>query len=90
MIYKLDKDEIWEYLIKFNKTQYGKTMFAVCYSLPMLLCLNIIVSIILDFVYPDNGFVFASSLLAFVTLVSFLVGSYAYYKEFRIYVNKKN
>ena len=90
MIYKLDKDEIWDYLKKFNKTQYGKTIFLVCYSLPILLFLNIIVTVILDLVYPESGFIFASSLLAFITLVSFLIGSYAYYKEFRIFVNKKN
>jgi len=90
MIYKLDKDDIWRYLIKFGKTQYGKTIFFICYSLPFVLFLNMIITLILDLVYPNEGFIFIASIIAFVALLTFSVGSYAFYKEFRIFVNKKN
>lgn len=88
MIYKIDKDEMWKYLLKFNKTEYGKTIFIICYSLPTILFAFMVASLILDFKYPGSGFIFWASLIALLDLISFLIGSYAFYKEFRIFVNK--
>ncbi len=88
MIYKLDKDDVWKYLLKFNKTEYGKTMFIICYSLSFILFIFMIATLILDFKYPGEGFILWSSLLALLDLISFVVGSYGFYKEFRIFVNK--
>lgn len=88
MIYKLDKDDVWKYLLKFNKTEYGKTMFIICYSLSFILFIFMIATLILDFKYPGEGLILWSSLLALLDLISFVIGSYGFYKEFRIFVNK--
>ena len=85
MIYKLDRNGIKKELISFGKTEYGKTMFVICYSLFLILLLTIIISFIFKVLCAE---LFIA--LVFLCLISFLVGSYSYYKEIRIFVNSKN
>ena len=88
MIYKLDKDDVWKYLVKFSKTEYGKIMFLICYSIPIILFIMLLYTLIMEFLYPGCDFIIIAAFIALFDLISFCIGSYSFYKEFRIYVNK--
>ncbi|MBR4178682.1 MAG: hypothetical protein IKR57_04985 [Bacilli bacterium] len=85
MIYDLDKKKFSEKLIEFNKTYYGKCIFVICYSLFIILFLTVII----NFLFKLSSIELMFKLLI-LCLISFVVGSYGFYKELRIFVNKKD
>ena len=88
MIYKMNNKEIRKLLIEFGSTTYGKTMFLMCYACFFIIFANMIISL---FVYFNSKSFFTGSYVivsAFISVISFTIGSYAYYKELRIYANK--
>lgn len=84
MIYNLDSKGIKKELYEFHKSEYGKTIFVICYSLFFLLFSATIVCLIGKFLCFEY-FIF----LSLSCLISFLIGSYNFYKELRIFVNRK-
>ena len=83
MIYKLNMTEMRNMLKEFGKTLYGKTIFVICYSTFIILFLFLFISIIFNLLSFENYLI-----VSFICLISFLIGSYGYYKELRIFVNK--
>lgn len=83
MIYKLNMTEMRNMLKEFGKTLYGKTIFVICYSTFIILLIFLLISIIFNLLCFENYLI-----VSFICLISFLIGSYGYYKELRIFVNK--
>lgn len=83
MIYKLNMTEMRNMLKEFGKTLYGKTIFVICYSTFIILLVFLFISIIFNLLSFENYLI-----VSFICLISFLIGSYGYYKELRIFVNK--
>ena len=81
MIYNMNQKELKRLLIDFSKTRYGKSMFIICYAVFFLLFLTIIILCFL------KQFLLVG-MLSLLCLISFCIGSYAYYKELRIFVDK--
>ena len=84
MIYNLDKNKFKEKLIEFNKTYYGKCIFVICYSFFIVMLLLIILNCFIEMFSDEWLF-----MISMICLISFLVGSYGFYKELRIFVSKK-
>ncbi len=84
MIYKMNYKDIKRQMYEFHKTIYGKTMFVICYSLFFWLFVFCIFSLIFDLLSFEYFIV-----LIMICLISFLIGSYCFYKELRIFVNNK-
>ena len=84
-IYKLNKKELSELLIRFSKTHYGKIQFVLSYS---LFCILFIVLLIVLFIYFKTKsyyliiFLFVHSLITFIT---FIQGSRHFYNEIRYF-----
>ena len=84
-IYKLNKKELGELLIRFSKTHYGKIQFVLSYS---LFCILFIVLLITLFIYFKTKsyyliiFLFVHSLITFIT---FIQGSRHFYNEIRYF-----
>ena len=89
MIYSKNYKELKKELINFNKTAYGKTIFLICYA-PCVFCLFILVIVGMQFFqYREILCSILLILFLFITLIVFSIGSYAFYKELRLFVNKK-
>ena len=88
MIYDKSYKELKNYLWKFNKTTYGKTIFLICYA-PFLICLIIaIIFFIFYLKYMDLGYLITLIVILAICLFSFCIGSYGFYKELRKFVAK--
>ena len=89
MIYKMDSKEIKKLLIEFNETVYGKTMFLMCYATFFIIFAGLLFSFIIYL--RTKSFIISSFIIgsAFLSIISFTIGSYAYYKELRIYARSK-
>lgn len=87
MIYKLNNNELKKEMIEFNKTIYGKCMFLICYSVFFVLFIGLIFSLIMVFInFKIINLLF---ILPILCLISFVIGSYIFYKELRIYIESK-
>lgn len=90
-IYKFSKEELWTALKKFANTEYGKIQFVLSYCIPFTLFFIMIILLVMLLLVSGiyNNFISILVVIdAFVTLVSFVVGSMHYYKELRFFVNK--
>ena len=85
MIYKYEGRDFKKLMNEFHRTRYGKTMFVICYALFFLLFVGIIFSFIMKLLDFEHLLY-----LILGCLISFLVGSYWFYKELRIFVNYKS
>lgn len=88
MIYKLQYKDIRKKLMEFNKTVYGKSVFVICYSPFVLFFVTSILGLYLTLTYHIHPMICILPFLFLATFLSFCIGSYAFYKEFRIFVNK--
>jgi hypothetical protein len=88
-IYDLNLKEFRKLLRDFGRTLYGKTVFFIAYFVPGLLFLAAIGFVICGFINPSDKMVYAifGSIIGFV--VTFLVGNMYYYKELRIFAEKR-
>ena len=87
MIYKLDNKQFREKLREFGKTVYGKCIFLSCY-LPFLF--GFIITIIFFLYFNKFNCLWAPPFLISLvfTILSFSIGSYCYYRELRVFINK--
>ena len=84
-IYKLNKKELGELLIRFSKTHYGKIQFVLSYSLFVILFIILLIGLFFYFKtksYYLIVFVFIHSL---ITFISFIQGSRHFYNEVRYF-----
>lgn len=88
MIYKLNNKELKKEMIDFHKTTYGKCIFLICYSVFFVLFIGLIFSLILVPFYPKG--VILLFFLPLSCLISFVIGSYAFYKELRLFIDYKS
>ena len=84
MIYKLDRKQMRDYMKKFHDTEYGKIMFIICYSSFFVLFLLLILNFIFKIFSIENHI-----LLIILCLFSFLIGSYFFYRELRLFINNE-
>ena len=89
MIYKLNSKDMKKLLLEFSSTVYGKTMFLMCFASFFITFASTILATI--FFLKVKNFFSASFVIisAFISVISFTMGSYGYYKELRIYASKK-
>lgn len=87
MIYKLNNKELRNKMKEFGKTNYGKSMFLICY-LPSMI--SFIVMIIFFFYFNKFNCLYSPPFIISLvfTIISFSVGNYGYYKELRVFINK--
>ena len=86
-IYTKDIKELRKIMISFTKTIYGRTMFTLSYALFFLLLMITLISFLL---YKDTAnHPLLMTGLAFLTLLTFILGSINYYKELRIYISQQ-
>ena len=85
MIYKLNNKEMRKKMREFSKTNYGKSIFLICY-LPFIISFG--VTIVFFFTSFCYFFVIPFLISLIFTILSFSIGGYGYYKEFRLFVNK--
>jgi isoprenylcysteine carboxyl methyltransferase (ICMT) family protein YpbQ len=75
-------------LREFGKTVYGKAMFLICYTpffLGLILCIKLALTETIDFLSEYDIIV-----ITFFTIVMLCIGSYGYYNQLRIFVEKTN
>ena len=87
MIYEMSAKEIKKLLHEFYSTRYGKSIFVVCYAVPFLLFIVTIGMFISSLVNGGSNYVLVA--LPFLCMNIFCIGSYFYYKELRVYADKK-
>lgn len=88
MIYSLKYKEFSNMLREFGKTIYGKAMFLICYTpffLGLILCIKLALTETIDFLSEYDIIV-----ITFFTIVMLCIGSYGYYNQLRIFVEKTN
>jgi isoprenylcysteine carboxyl methyltransferase (ICMT) family protein YpbQ len=88
MIYSLKYKEFSNMLKEFGKTVYGKAMFLICYTpffLGLILCIKLALTETIDFLSEYDIIV-----ITFFTIVMLCIGSYGYYNQLRIFVEKTN
>lgn len=89
MIYNLEYKEFSKLLFEFSKTVYGKCMFIINYSVFIFMFLFSIIMFVMNFIYDYFIINLVLIFLIMLTLISFLVGSYGFYKELRVYAENK-
>ena len=89
MIYNKNNKQMKEQLIDFNKTNYGKCIFIICYT-PFFMFIFIT---LFSFFFFLKCRCFASTvtltIMVMISTISFCIGSYGYYKELREFVNTR-
>ena len=89
MIYKMSPKEIKKLLKEFYATRYGKSIFVICYVVPLLLfavTMSMFLISMNDSSEMEKYFVI---LTAFLCMNIFCVGSYFYYRELRVFADHK-
>lgn len=91
-IYDLNNKDLKKYFRKFAKCTYGKVVFCLAYSVFLIMAVISIETAILNKIYFGNIFACNSNLNLFLifTLVSFIVGSAYFYREFDKYLQTKH
>ena len=86
MIYEKNNAQMRNLLVNFGKTNYGKCMFLICYT-PFFVLFALTVFSVFLFLSCNclQSCCMVILKLLFVTLISFCIGSYGYYKEIRVY-----
>ncbi len=89
MIYKMKRKDINKLIGDFNKTLYGKTIFILCY---ISFVVAFVWTLIALYVYAKGEDSIPALVIVFSGFMAFLTfsfGSYAYYKELRIFASKE-
>lgn len=89
-IYSLTYKEVTKEIINFNKTVYGKVILTLSFCIPALLLLLLIILLIslLNFSCKICILLLIPGLI-FLFFISFIIGTYVFYKELKEYVNFK-
>lgn len=89
MIYNLSYKEFSKLMFQFSKTVYGKCMFLINYSVFIFLFILTIVTFIMYLCCKWPIISIFMFILVLLTLISFVIGSYGFYKELRIFAEKR-
>lgn len=95
-IYEMNNKNIKKSIGKFNKTTYGKTVFLLAYSIPLIFFLMLLFLFISLYLCTCVGFFVKSAIMflfpIFVNLVllSFVLGSIYYYHELKAFIKENN
>lgn len=96
-IYDLSMNDMRKEIKNFYKTNYGKTVFLLAYALPIVLILITVALLLATFTMCYCSLNLLSAFIGYVLpiscfliLITFVLGSRYYYRELRIYVNKKS
>lgn len=87
MIYKLNNKKLRKKMKEFSKTNYGKSIFIICFT-PFIFSFLIIIIFSIYFLKNNTLFNQDFIILILFTIISFSLGNYGYYKELRIFTNK--
>ena len=88
MIYEKNNNQMRKVIKDFHKTNYGKSMFLICFSPFVISAVFTIITFFLC--VTDKCLPFYSLFMlitTFGTIILFCTGSYAYYKELREFVH---
>ncbi len=89
MIYKMNIKEIRNLLLDFSSTTYGRTMFLLCYSVFFIVSASLVSAFALH-ILKNSVFTGLFVIIgAFISVLSFVIGSIIYYKELRIYAENR-
>ena len=88
-IYNMNLKEFRKLLKSFGSTLYGRTIFFIAYFIPGLLFLATIGLVVCDFFFTSDIITNAILVLLACFVVSFLGGNMYYYKELRIFAEKR-
>lgn len=86
-IYELDNSKLRKVLLKFIKTNYGKIVFLLAYSLPTVSFLGLFVILMMNKILGIYSLVFGI-IDILLTLVTFVLGSRYYYHEVKNFIDK--
>ncbi|MEE3343327.1 MAG: hypothetical protein VZS44_04470 [Bacilli bacterium] len=89
MIYKMSPSEIKKLLHDFYATRYGKSIFVICYVVPLLLFAITMGMFLLSFVQVGTIEKYLVIFTAFLCMNVFCIGSYFYYRELREFAEHK-
>lgn len=88
-IYNLNLKEFRKLLKDFAHTLYGRTIFFIAYFIPGLLFLAVIGLVVCGFIFTSDIITNAILILLACFVVTFLVGNMYYYRELRIFADKR-
>ena len=90
-IYQCSQKKIKKYIRAFRKTEYGRTVFCLAYSVPIIGFLLLLIVLFSLIIWKWCLYFFFLSLLIpfllFFILISFVLGSAYYYRELREFVS---
>lgn len=90
-IYELTNKELTKNIKSFNRTAYGKVVFCLAYSIPLISVLALIIMTI-NMVRCRCAYyfflVFLTTVVSFTT-VSFVLGSIYYYQKLEKYISSR-
>ena len=88
-IYNLSLEDFRKLLKDFSHTLYGRTIFFVAYFIPGILFLTSIALTIYGFIITSDTITNALLITLASFVLTFVVGNMYYYKELRIFAEKK-
>ncbi len=88
-IYSLNLEEFRKLLKEFGHTLYGRTIFFVAYFIPGILFLTSIILTVCEFIIASDIITNALLITLASFVLTFVVGNMYYYKELRIFADKK-
>lgn len=94
-IYQLSQKELKKEMKKFYKTAYGKIVFCLAYSVPIISFL-LMIALMIPLFFCSCGIwglwcygpIFMA--LLFMTLISFILGSIYYYHKLETFIQSKS
>lgn len=86
-VYDLNNKMLKKEFRKFGHTTFGKVVFCLAYSIPLLSLIVSVEMYVFSRLYPNYAWCYKPALIIAlsITLISFILGSRYFYKEFRIY-----
>lgn len=90
-IYDLKNKDLKKYFREFAKATYGKVVFCLAYTVPFIMAIISAETAILSKIYCGSVFGCNSNLVEYliILLVSFVVGSAYFYREFDKFLQVK-
>ena len=89
-IYQCSQKKMKKYIKAFRKTEYGRTVFCLAYSVPIIGLLLLLIVLFSLIIWKWCLYFFFLSLLIpfllFFILISFVIGSAYYYRELREFI----
>ena len=84
-IYEVDKKGLFKLLVNFQKCEYGKIQFILSYSVFLIIFVLLVSSFVFYIQYKLFTLLILTFVMAFATLVSFVLGSIHFYQELRYF-----